>query len=228
MNLKKIAAAAAFVIGAVGSAQANPIGLALVLDESGSISGANWTLQKNGYISAVQNVIATNGSLVVGVWKFDDSVEQVFGLRLMDDAGDMTALVAALNGMSQGGGLTAIGDAVTVASNAFAAFGFGNLDKAIIDVSTDGVSNTGAAPGAATTNALAAGVTAVNCLGIGASANCGWNGSGLDFTSVNFADFQSTLELKIRTETGQLPEPGTLALVGLAIAGLGFGARRRG
>ncbi len=94
---------------------AAPIGLALVLDESGSISDANWDLQQDAYASVLGSaLIPIDGSLVVGVWKFDDSVEEVFAMTLIDSQADKDALVAAINGMTQGNGLTAIGDAVTL------------------------------------------------------------------------------------------------------------------
>lgn len=207
-----------------GAAHALPIGLALVLDQSGSISPANWTLQKDAYANVLNSsLIPTDSSLVIGVWKFSNTVQEVFAPTLIADAASKSALVTAINGMSQSGGNTAIGTAVTTAADAFVSFGLGGLEKVVIDVSTDGVSNAGTNPTLASNNALAAGIDAVNCLAIGGGASCNWNPlSSLDFTAATFADFERTLRVKIATETNQVPEPVTLGLVGLGLAGIGM------
>lgn len=238
MKLNKLATLTtltAALLGFGSSAQALPQGLALVLDESGSISGANWILQKTGYANVLgSSLIKTDGSLVIGVWKFDDTVEQVFAPTLISSATDKTNLVNAINAMVQGGGLTAIGDGVSAAYTGFQLYNdAGNVDplssffsSVVIDVSTDGVNNSGVNPTTASNAAIAGGVSAVNCLGIGAGANCAWNpATSLDFTATTFADFERILGLKIATETGQLPEPATLILMSLGL--LGVGASRR-
>jgi hypothetical protein len=51
---------------------------------------------------------------------------------------------------------------------------------------------------------------------------------GFLVTATGFADFERAAISKIGREVSNVPEPGTLALAGLAIAGLGFGTRRRG
>src|SRR5690349_18471521 len=105
------------MVAAAGSAQANVIGL--TIDGSGSISPGDWTLQKQGYVNALNALIpSVYGQNSIGVWKFDSSVSLVFAVQTINNAADLLALTTAISGMTQPGGSTAIGDSITVASAA--------------------------------------------------------------------------------------------------------------
>lgn len=214
---------------AMGLAAATPshaisIELGLAIDGSGSISSSNFALQKNAYISVLQDssLVPRDGSIAIGVVQFSSSAQTEYGVTVITDA-TIAGLVAALSGMTQLGGGTNIGAAIDlltadITGNAIVS------DRQVIDVSTDGFGTLGTS----TSDALAAGIEQINCLGIGAGANCGFaSGTGsFSVTVADFADFESALRTKIGRETGQVPEPGTLAVFGAALAGFGFLRRR--
>jgi hypothetical protein len=115
--------------------------------------------------------------------------------------------------------------------NAEATFS-GNATKSIIDVSTDGGWNEGVDPNAPAGTmgtaewAVAMAATSLNAIGIGVMPDFAHGPGSFALTAADFDAFSGAIATKIATEL-QIPEPGTLAIFGLGLAGLGFARRKR-
>lgn len=217
---------ATFSLGA-GIAKAQPIGLALGIDGSGSISSSNFALQRDAYANVLDALIPADGSVAIGVWQFASNVQEEFSFTSIDSQTDKDNLLAAINAMTQLGTLTNIAGAINTAASAMIGFGLGNLEAAIIDISTDGFATAGGNPITAANNAIASGIDRINCLGVGGAANCNFiAGAGaFSITASSFADFEDATRTKIGREIS-VPEPGTLLLLGASLGGWGFIRRR--
>lgn len=224
--------------------------IGLVIDGSGSISPSDFALQRDAYASVLSDpsVVPADGSVVVYVNQFSTNVERVWGpsgaVRIQSEA-DRTSLVNAIQGMTQLGGNTNIGDGILEAVftlDAFLGFRlefmpflFADDFRALIDVSTDGQWNEGFDPADIALDAVNGDLFAVdtifdqiNCLGIGSAADCSWIPTGsFSIGAAGFADFESALRLKLGRELGTVPAPATIALFGLGLVGLGAMRRRR-
>lgn len=252
-KIKTLAAAAAVALGALaaGHAAAAPVALelALLVDVSGSVDATEYGLQKTGYVNAfndpvIQAAIAalTGGIAVTYIeWSSATLQSQVVNWTHLTDATSSGAFATAISGAPRAfaGGSTAPGSAINFASPLFLGNNFEGA-RWIIDVSGDGEQNDGANTAAARDAFLATPTIteglfkSINGLAIGGSGLVTWytnniQGGPNSFTlqASTFAAFDSAVRTKIGREISNVPEPVSLALVGVALAACGVASRRR-
>lgn len=198
--------------------------LQLLLDVSGSVDNYEYQLQLDGYVSAFestelqQTILGGDlGAIAVQMvmWSGDTQQKVMIDWTLIDSvttAMNFSEVIAEL--ARPFSGWTAIGEAINYGYTQFLSNGFSGT-KNIIDVSGDGLNNTGMLPSDATTIALANGVTTINGIAISTDQRVedeylnevigGENAFVL--VTTDFLDFQTSIDKKLIAEiSGTIPQ----------------------
>jgi hypothetical protein len=217
----------------------------LGIDVSGSVDSSEFNLQKQGYANAfnspaIQQLIAnsTNGIAVgYGYWASSNQQNVAVDWKLLKTAQDASDFSTAITATTRPfGGATAVGAAIDFGTNQILTNAFDGIRKTI-DISGDGVSNSGIAPSVARNAAEAKGIT-INGLAIGPSSIATYyadnvkTSNGFIVNAAGFSDFQTAVAQKLTREIGPGPGPDptstpepvstiVLGLFGLGIVALG-------
>ncbi len=212
----------------------NSVELCLALDGSGSVSATDFDLQLEGYASAIENsnIVPRNSSVSIIVVQFSSAAQLELGPVLIDGAATAQTLANDIRNITQLDSLTDIASSIDECTSQFQYLsGF----RQIIDISTDGQDSSTVVTAA--DNAVAAGVDAINALGVGSGIDTTQLESlvrpqpasappepGFVVTVTDFASFTPAIEAKIQAEvTGGGPATPVPAMMpfGLLVLILG-------
>ncbi|MEM9625657.1 MAG: DUF1194 domain-containing protein [Pseudomonadota bacterium] len=239
------------IAGLAGTADAIPVDLelSLVIDSSGSIDAGEFSQQIDGYAQAFQqtdvinSIVGSPNGVAINTILFSSGATEVIEFQHLKTEQDVLDFADTISSITRTTGGTNIASGIDLAVETIATNDFesGNI---IIDVSGDGVQNTGGDVALSRDAALSAGVSRINGIAIG-------NINVFDFYQANviggldafvlqadsFDDFDTAIANKIQIEAGPppvldavpspVPAPGAVSMIGFGLLALCMVMRRR-
>jgi hypothetical protein len=246
IRLHAAAAAVALALGAAAPAHAGTIQLGFILDSSGSIGSGNWTTITGGLANAI-NVIPVGGpdTYEVSVVVFSTSATNSITGFLVNSGAARTTLAGQINALAFQGGNTNFAAAFSAMQTALSPT-IANASASYVNFATDGVQNVGGTGVTERNNLITAGVDNISIEAIGSGIDASdlqtnfcypqacdttspysFPAQGFYIGVANATQYAAAIENKIRVVTGQVPEPGTMLLMGAGLLGFGFARRRK-
>lgn len=239
------------LLGSTFTATAQDVDIFLVLlqDVSGSISGADFSLQRDGYAnafrsSAIASAFNSNFTVATTFVYWSDFSQVAVPVTILDSAADSIAFGDAIAATTRPGTGTSTAPGTALFETQMrindALNGGLNPAKVIVDISSDGVRNKGGEPAPVRDFLLNTNTDVINALVIEDMPNfttaqlidyytdnvIGGPGAFV-FGADSFSEFEVAIAQKIRTELGIIPEPSTIALIGVGGLLALFVLRRR-
>jgi len=189
------------------------IELCAAMDGSGSMSSQQFTLQKEGLASAIEDpqIVPQDSRLTFSLVQFSSSAQVEIPPILIDSQATATSVATRVRSLSQFSGSTNIPSAIDLCTQQF---GFA-ANKQVIDISTDGENTHGGSPSVASDRATAKGVDVINALGIGSSVKRdelnllvrpqpvkNFPQDGFVYLVPDFAGYANAIKEKMGAETG--------------------------